>query len=131
MTSLFAAIVTLLFMIIASLADQGFNGLEVPIMYFVLLLLFKEDPRGYVWHWSGNEPTGEPSSYYAVVTTGGMRFIAWEDDGAFVTRLADGTLHRFDNVACCIELPAIPGQSRLNALARSRARKQNKEVSGA
>jgi hypothetical protein len=46
-------------------------------------------------------------TYFAVVTTARLRFIAWIEDGAFVTRMDNGTLHKFDNVAGWIALPDL------------------------
>lgn len=45
--------------------------------------------------------------YFVVVTKSLLRFIAWIEDGAFVTRLDNGTLHKFDNVLCWMPLPEL------------------------
>jgi len=46
-------------------------------------------------------------AYFVIATTARLRFVAWIEDGAFVTRMGDGTLHRFDNVLCWIALPDL------------------------
>lgn len=44
--------------------------------------------------------------YFAVVTTGQMRFVAWLEDGQFVTRI--GTkLEVLRNVVCWMPLPEL------------------------
>jgi hypothetical protein len=47
--------------------------------------------------------------YFVVVTTGRMRYIAWIENGVFVTRIGD-QLHVFDNIACWMPLPELPNK---------------------
>jgi methyl-accepting chemotaxis protein len=49
----------------------------------------------------------EQGAYFVIATTARLRFVAWIEGGAFVTRTGDGTLHRFDNVLCWIALPDL------------------------
>ena len=46
-------------------------------------------------------------TYFVVVTTGRLRFVAWIEGGAFVTRMGEH-LHILDNVAYWMPLPELP-----------------------